>query len=238
MKKILLIFFFLLLSQSANAQVLISLLFGDKLNTGKIEFGLDGGVNLVNIDGIDQAQNMTTWNLGFYFDIKLPHPSWMIHTGVIVKSTLGTENLPVYSLDNPDLDAALSGGSVSSRLQYFNLPIMVKYKINKNFFVEGGPMLGLLYNASDEFTNTVQESEDLKYQLKTKDAYHPLDAGMMVGIGYRLLGDNGMNLGIRYYYGLVDILIDDSTPNQYNRALYFSVGIPIGAGKPADEGKK
>ena len=99
-------------------------------------------------------------------------------------------------------------------------------------------MLGLLYNASDKFTNTVQESEDLQYQLKTRDAYHPLDAGMMVGVGYRLLGGNGMNLGIRYYYGLVDILIDDSTPGQYNRAWYFSVGIPIGAGKPANEGKK
>ena len=238
MKKTLLIIFFLLISQSANAQVLISLLFGDKLNTGKIEFGLDGGVNLVTLDGIEQAENMTTWNLGFYFDIKLPHPSWMIHTGVIVKSTLGTESLPVYSLGNPDLDAALSGGSVATRLQYFNVPIMVKYKIKKQFFVEAGPMLGLLYNASDKFTNTVQESEDLQYQLKTKDAYHPLDAGMMVGVGYRLLGGNGMNLGIRYYYGLVDILIDDSIPNQYNRAWYFSVGIPIGAGKPANEGKK
>jgi Outer membrane protein beta-barrel domain len=238
MKKKLLVVLFLLLSETANAQVLISLLFGDKLNTGKIEFGLDGGVNLVTLDGIEQAENMTTWNLGFYFDIKLPHPSWMIHTGVIVKSTLGTEGLPVYSLGNPDLDAALSGGSVATRLQYFNVPIMAKYKIKKQFFVEAGPMLGLLYNASDKFTNTVQESEDLQYQLKTKDAYHPLDAGIMVGVGYRLLGGNGMNLGIRYYYGLVDILIDDSTPNQYNRAWYFSVGIPIGAGKPANEGKK
>ena len=52
MKKTLLIIFFLLLSETANAQVLISLLFGDKLNTGQIEFGLDGGVNLVTLDGI------------------------------------------------------------------------------------------------------------------------------------------------------------------------------------------
>lgn len=229
----------MLVSETANAQVLISLLFGDKLNTGKIEFGLDGGVNLVNIEGIDQAQNMTTWNLGFYFDIKLPHPSWMIHTGVIVKSTLGTANLPVYSLSNSNLDAAFNGGSVATRLQYFNVPIMAKYKLKRRqLFVEGGPMVGFLYDASDEFTNSVKESEDLKYQIKTKDAYRSLDAGIMVGAGYRLLGGNGMNLGIRYYYGLVDIRIDDATPGQYNRALYFSVGIPIGAGKPTDEGKK
>jgi hypothetical protein len=45
-----------------------------------------------------------------------------------------------------------------------------------------------------------------------------------------------MNLSIRYYYGLVDIYIDDLTPARYNRSLYFSVGIPIGAGKGPAEG--
>jgi hypothetical protein len=231
MKKILIIALFLFVSQAVNGQVLISLLFGETLNTGKIEFGLDGGVHLASISGIDQGQSLLSWNLGFYFDIKLPDSAWMIHTGVIVKSTLGMEKQPVYSLNDEALDAVFTSGSISTRLQYFNVPIMIKYKINKQFFVEGGPLLGLLHKASDNFTNTVKESDDLGYQLNTKNAYHPLDAGIMVGAGYRLMGGNGMNLGIRYYYGLVDILIDDSTPNQYNRALYFTVGIPIGAGK-------
>ena len=230
MRKILFVAVFFLISGAANAQVLIALVFGDALNTGKVEFGLDGGVDLVSIAGADQARNMWTWNLGFYFDIKLPDSAWMIHTGVIVKSTMGTENLPVYPLEDDDLNAAFSGGSVATRLQYFNVPIMIKYKLNRQFFIEGGPMLGLLYKASDEFTNTVKEKNDLTYEVDTKKAYHPLDAGIMIGAGYRLMGGNGMNLGIRYYYGLVDIRIDDSTPNQYNRALYFSVGIPIGAG--------
>ena len=94
-------------------------------------------------------------------------------------------------------------------------------------------MLGLLHNASDEFTNSIQASDDLTFQQSTKESYRSFDAGLMVGAGYRLLGGNGMNLGIRYYYGLVDIVIDDSTPDQFNRALYFTAGIPIGAGKSA-----
>jgi len=229
---------FLLVSQTVNGQVLISLLFGETLNTGKIEFGLDGGVHLASISGIDQGQKLFSWNLGFYFDIKLPDSSWMVHTGVIVKSTLGMVDQPVYSLNDEDLDAAFNSGSVATRLQYFNVPIMIKYKINKHFFVEGGPMLGLLHKAKDEFTNSVKETDDLTYQLDVKERYHPLDAGIMVGVGYRLMGGNGMNLGVRYYYGLVDIKIDDSTPDQYNRSLYFSLGIPIGVGKTTNEGKK
>jgi hypothetical protein len=79
---------------------------------------------------------------------------------------------------------------------------------------------------------------DLAYERNVKDAYHPLDAGMMIGAGYRLLGGDGINLGVRYYYGLVDTSIDDSTPNQYNRSLYFTVGIPIGAGNNSDGDKQ
>lgn len=237
MKKFLLILVVLLPGYTANAQVIISLLFGEALNTGRVEFGLDGGVNLASIEGIEGAKNLTAWNLGFYFDIKLNNPSWMIHTGVIVKSTLGTRNAPLYSLNDAVLDSAFSGGSVAAKLQYFDVPILLKYRFRNNFSLEGGAMLGLLHKASDEFINTVQE-EDLSYKRNVKDAYHPLDAGIMIGAGYRLLGGNGINLGVRYYYGLVDTYIDDSTPNRYNRSLYFTVGIPIGAGNDPEGAKQ
>lgn len=235
MKKVLLLSAILLSSRTADAQIIISLLFGEALNTGRVEFGLDGGLNLASVDGIDGAKNLTAWNLGFYFDIKFNNPAWMVHTGVIVKSTPGAENLPLYPLSDANLDSAFRGGSVTTTLQYFNVPIMLKYKFRNNFFVEGGTVLGLLRKASDKFTNSVQEKEDLTYERNVKDAYHPLDAGVMIGVGYRLLGGDGMNLGVRYYHGLVDTYIDDSTPNQYNRALYFTVGIPIGAGNDAKD---
>ena len=43
MKKTFLLIVFLLISVSMQSQVLIALLLGNTLNTGKIEFGLDGG---------------------------------------------------------------------------------------------------------------------------------------------------------------------------------------------------
>lgn len=43
MKKIILSGVLLLVINSGFSQVLISLVFGDKLNSGNIEFGLDGG---------------------------------------------------------------------------------------------------------------------------------------------------------------------------------------------------
>ncbi|HEY5919524.1 MAG TPA: porin family protein [Chryseolinea sp.] len=214
---------------SSHAQVLISLLLGDKLNTGKIEFGLDGGVNYPSIRGLEGGEARSTFNIGFYFDIKLKDSAWMVHTGVLVKSTMGESNLPVYTLGDPDLDNVFAGGQVQARINYFNVPIMMKYKFNRRIYAEAGIMPSLRAKAYDIFT--AENNGDLEYKLETGDKYHRLDFGLIAGVGYRLMGGNGMNLGVRYYLGLVDITIDDTTPDQYNSSLYLSVGIPIGAGK-------
>lgn len=227
MKKYIFLITLLFCTTSANSQVLISLLFGEALNTGNIEFGLDGGLNWTNINGVDNAEYLMGWNLGFYFDIKLSEP-WMLNTGVVVKGNMGAENISVYSLNDSELDNLFVDGSVTRKLNYFSVPIMLKYKFENNIYVKAGVQLGLMYNAYDIFIKSVQSEDDLQHEVKIKIQYHPLDAGLAFGIGYRLLGGDGMNIGIQYYYGLVDVRIDDSTPSELNQAFYVNVGIPIG----------
>lgn len=228
MKKYFLIIALLLFINAARTQVLISILLGDKLNTGKIEFGLDGGANWSTIKNLDGAKSLTSFNLGFYFDFKLKNPSWMLNTGVIVKSNMGTDELPVYSLGNPTLDDAFIGGKITRKINYFNVPIMMKYSFKNHIYLKGGTQLGLRYKAFDEFKNSVNDEDDLTYKLDIKDQFHPLDAGLAFGAGYRLMKGNGMNIGVQYYIGLIDIRVDDSSPNQFNRSLYLTAGIPIG----------
>ena len=50
MKKSVVIIVLLLFGYQANSQVLISLLFGDKLNSENIEFGLEGGFIFASLD--------------------------------------------------------------------------------------------------------------------------------------------------------------------------------------------
>lgn len=227
----------MLASSPLRGQVIISLLLGDKLNSGQIEFGLDGGVNFPSIRGLSGGNAKGMFNIGFYFDIKTKNPAWLVHTGVLVKSTLGESDLPVYELDDPDLDNSFVGGQVQKKINYFNVPIMMKYKLNKNIFAEAGIMPSLRAKAYDIFTAS-DDKGDLEYKLDTGDKYHRLDFGLIAGMGYRLMGGNGMNLGVRYYLGLVDITIDDTTPDQYNSSLYLSVGIPIGAAKAREREEK
>lgn len=233
MKKLFWISTLLLCSMHSNAQVLISILLGDKLNSGKIEFGLEGGWSLSNLEGIDPSKAHSNYNLGFYFDFAMKNPSLFVSTGVRVKSTMGAEGIAVYPLNNPNLDNVFATGSVTRRLNYFNVPVMMKYMFKNHLYAQAGIQLGLKYKASDEFLNSVNEDDDLSYKVDIKKQYHPLDGGLCAGLGYRLVKGNGMNLGIQYYYGLVDVKVSDASPNQFNRVLYINAGIPIGKGKAA-----
>jgi hypothetical protein len=231
MKRLSIVFLLLILSAQARSQVIMSLILGDKINSDKLEFGLDGGLNLSDIGGLNSSAWASRFNLGFYFDFKFKDPSWMIHTGVIVKSTMGAKDLPVYSLGDPTLDATFTGGTIERRLSYFNVPFMIKRQFRNHFFIEAGPMFGLINSAKDVFTKTVKDQDDLTYELNVRDQYHTIDAGVMGGIGYRLMGGHGMNLGFRYYQGMVDVLKSNTGTALYNRSMYFTIGIPIGKGK-------
>lgn len=235
MKKTILIVAFLLTAYSANSQVLISLVFGDALNSPNVEFGLDGGVNFGNIANLESGKSLAMFNLGFYFDIRLKGPL-LLHTGVIVKSSQGADKLDFYPLGNDDLNAVFSDGYVTRKINQFSVPIMLKYRFATLFHVEAGPMLALRSKGYDEFKNTLVDEDDLTYKLDIKDNYKRIDAGIMVGAGMKLSKiPKSSQIGVRYYYGLVDPLIENTGKSQNFSSLYLFFSIPIGAQPKAEK---
>jgi hypothetical protein len=219
----------LMIPQASTGQVLISLVLGDDLNSGKVEFGLDGGASIISQQGTGSLNN---FNLGFYFDIKI-NDSWMYHTGVIVKSTMGAGGLPVYGLGDAQLDDLFKEGHVDRTMNYFNVPFFIKYKTPSYIYIEAGLQLGLLYGARDQFKSVVN-GEDLTYDVDVRNQFKALDAGVAGGVGYRLMKGNGMNLGIRYYLGFMNVSTVAGT-EVLNRSLYLNIGIPIGKGKAREK---
>jgi hypothetical protein len=216
--------------QTLNGQVLISLLLGDKLNSDKLGFGLDGGVNFSNITNLEKSKWKTAFNLGFYFDIKIKEKLF-IHTGVQVKSTLGAKGLDPYPVFDPELDWLLTTAEkVKRKIHYFNVPVLLRYTLPKHLFMEFGPQIGLRYKAYDEFTASITSKNDFKYKNDIRDQIKHLDAGLMAGFGYHLTKGRGMNFGIRYYQGFVNISKDDNSKNYWNSSVYLFASIPIGAG--------
>lgn len=230
------IFLLLFTFQIAQSQVLISLLFGDKLNSEKLKFGLEGGYNLSNINNLEGATGASNFNLGFYFDILLKeNTNWYMHTGVIVKSTMGA-NIEPYSLDDGSLNELFEEADVRRKINVFSIPILARYKFNNKMFIELGPMLGWMLNKSqDEFTATTLNDKDdeLTYSRKIRDDHKILDFGGQVGLGYQLKAMHGMCLAVKYYQGIVNTSKENTNNPQYNNSFYVVASIPIGAGEKA-----
>ncbi|MCD4832595.1 MAG: PorT family protein [Bacteroidales bacterium] len=229
-RALLLLIAFLMVSTISKSQILISLVFGDKLNSDKIEYGMDGGFNWSNISNLENSGLNMGLHLGFYFDIKMKE-NLFLHTGLILKSPMGAKRLESYTIGDPHLDSVLATATVIRDLRYFNVPILLKYRFLDQFYVEAGPQLGLLTKAYDNFSVDITDKSDVAFKNNVTDQYKRIDAGITVGLGYRLYKGHGVNLGVRYYYGMVDILKDNSESKQLNSSIYICAGIPIGVGK-------
>jgi hypothetical protein len=210
---------------AAQGQVLISLLLGDKLNTGEVEFGLEGGYNWSSITGLEADQSYSALNLGFYFDILLKKP-WYIYTGVLVRARNGVDHLSENDLIFLQADHYDEDGDYSQVTKTFLVPILIKYRFKNNLFVELGPQLGLMYNAWVEFNSDI-EGKEARIKQFNKDKLNRIDAGGLIGLGYKLRKKNGLSFAVKYYYGFVDVYKEKSGTK--NRSLFLSMTVPIGA---------
>ena len=227
MKKYILLFGIILLGLTAQSQVLISLLLGDKLNSDGLEFGLEGGVNYTNISGFEDTKLMPNFNLGFYFDIRMKN-QWHLYSGVQVKSDFGMKNLSESDLEILNSKPAPVDGEYKQKVSAFMVPILAQYKFKNHFYVEAGPQVGLVYKGWVEFTSDIDDVESLIKDYND-ELLNWFNGGFAVGTGYRLMKGEGWTIGVRYYQGLTNVF-KDMSGTQHN-SLHFKVNIPIGAGK-------
>jgi hypothetical protein len=220
---------FLLFGSIAKSQILISLIFGEALNTPKIEFGLVGGLNRSFISEIEGSKGLNNFNIGFYFHINLVKNSY-ISTGCLVKSNVGATGMTPYPVNNASIDSLYTEGNLTKKIHYFYVPVMFQQRFNDNrWYAEAGFQLGLRNKANDLF-DTQTLGGDLDYSLSVKDQYTRLDVGLIAGIGYKFKKQiKGMAVGVNYYYGLVNVSKTDAYPTIKNSSVYVYCKIPIGA---------
>jgi len=219
------------LSTTSKAQILISLLFGDALNTEEIEFGLVGGLNRSYWLDVDESSGLNNFNLGFYFHINMFETSYL-STGVLVKSNLGARGMRTYPLGDPEFDEVFEEAELTTKLSYFNVPIMWHQRFNNRFYLEGGLQLGLRSKAYDYFhLDDPAIGGEVDYKRDVRDDYTYFDGGLLGGFGYKVQKQTKSTaIGINYYYGLLNV---SKIPDMKikNSSVYFYVKIPIGTNK-------
>jgi len=234
--KLCFIFLFISFSTTSKAQILISLLFGDALNTEEIEFGLITGLNTSWILDIEESSSLHNFHLGFYFHINMFESSYL-STGVLVKSNVGASGMSTYPVGDPEFDDVFADGELTKKINYFYVPIMWHQRFNNRFYLEGGLQLGLRSKVYDYFDLEDTHGGDLEYKRDVRDEIEAFDGGLVAGMGYKFKKQiKSMAVGVNYYYGLNDCSkVSDVTIK--NSSVYVYCKIPIGA-KPKEKKPK
>ena len=228
-KKLSVLFLLIISAHLSQSQVLISLLLGDKLNTGKIEFGLDGGYNFSRMSGFESAKPLSTFNLGFYFDFLLKN-RWYFNTGVLVKSNVGLGDLRESDVLFFDPTIVYSdSGSYEQKISYFHIPLAIKYRFKNHIYISLGPQIALRTKAFLIYDGE-QNNKTVEIKTDNRDLFDRLELSAIGAVGYKLKKGEGMSIGIKYYYGLTNIIKDNYFDSR-NSSFYAYVGIPIGRGK-------
>nr|WP_309759893.1 porin family protein [Flavobacterium sp.] len=163
--------------------------------------GIKGGYNLaaVRFDGDGETEQRSGFHVGVYGE------SFISESFSIQPELLYSQQ--GYKITN-------SSGTFTQKLDYINLPIMLKAYPSKNFFLEAGPQIGLAIVHKEEYSGLFSGSQE----------YDPNNFDWGLNFGGGLKFDSGISLGVRYHLGLGDLYDEGKAQN---RVLQFSVGFDL-----------
>jgi hypothetical protein len=232
-KSIIVVFFVLFLVNLANAQVLIAILFGDKLSSEKIEMGIRLAENFASLTNITDSKTRPGLGFGLYVTFKM-NEKFSLQPEFLFKSPMGAKGiLPVLPGD-PNLDPLLVDADVTTQLTYVSIPVLAKYSFKENVSFGIGPQFGILTKAKNKYVAEVFEAEDLVFNDNIKSQLQSFDFGVVFNLEYKLQRKKGINVNLRYYLGLTDTIRDNPGDAVKNSVVQIAVGIPMGK-KEKDE---
>lgn len=177
------------------------------VNAQDVKFGVKAGVNFASITG-DDTEN---------FDMRTSyHVGAVVEIGISERFSFQPELL--YSAQGTK--AKEGEVEIAFKLDYLNLPLIVKYYLAEGFSLEVGPYVGLLMSAKIE-----AEGPGGSVDQDIKDSLNDIDFGFNTGIAYKL--ENGLSFGARYNLGLFNINDDEESSDNsknYNGVIQVSVG--------------
>ncbi|UTW61555.1 PorT family protein [bacterium SCSIO 12741] len=232
LRRILVVLVLVFMVKLASGQILIALLFGDKLNSEKVEFGLNVGLNGSSLDYFQDHYRFGA-NFGLYFNLKIKEKIWF-SPSIMMLYPAGGARLSPYPTGDTILDQSLNEATVRRDLRYLSVPLLFRAYYYKGFYAELGPQFMLLTSATDHFEQS-GEIGKLQFDRDIIDSMNRFDGGICIGLGYKVPRKDGMTFGGHFYYGASNIYKDSSFADHRNTLFSFHLGIPIGAKHKEDK---
>jgi hypothetical protein len=229
------------LQQTANAQALLIILFGDKLSTEKFQLGINADLVFSSLTNTGEADPRFSWAFGAYGEIKLGE-HWHLQPEITVKTPAGAKGMPVTTPGSPfssptgdtTLDSIRAAGTVTRSANYLTLPLLVKY-VTGPLNIGVGGSLGILTGASDELVSDVERGA-LNLTASSTDSLSTFDAGLIASLSYAFRPQKrmrSMRVDAKFYYGLTNTVKDHTGDAVRNWMLFVGLDVPVGGSEAA-----
>lgn len=215
--------------RAAHGQVLISLLLGDKVTSEKFHLGLDIGLNVSNLSGVDGTKARTGFFLGILGEWRFAD-KFYLQPELVPFYFIGAKNMPSdLLLPPPEVEPIVSEDDISQRLKYFAIPILLKYAVaNDRLHLGAGPQVAFLTSATTTYKGSSTVGNEITVNQNVKDSISSTDAGILFHVEWKVRQGFGPSLMARYYLGLTDIIKDNTGDAVTNQVFSFLLAIPIG----------
>ncbi len=212
----------------AHGQVLIGILFGDKISSPTFHIGLNAGVNFSNLTDLDDSSLRPGLLLGLSGEWNFSG-NWYVQPELIPFSKRGADDLAAADLNEPlEITNRMDVQSASRRLSYFDIPIVLKYGLlERRLHLGAGPMISFLTGAEDTFSGVTLATEDqIRVGVDTKDDFESIDYGLVFHAEYKFSPSLfATSVSLRYQLGLADL---NPSGGSQNRTLQLFVTIAMG----------
>ena len=213
------------IARPAHAQVLIGLLFGEKLASDNFNIGFEIGMNLSTVNGLDGASRSTGPLIGLFASWRFSE-HFHLYTGFLPLSQKGASEADPIPLDDPQLDSMVASGRMDRQLGYIDIPVLLQWAQHRDggIRVGAGSQLSFRTSAADRYEATTAQGTSVVVENDIESEW--LDAGVAFDAEYRITGV-GLAIGLRYYHGLTNVS-SGAGPAVHNRVLSGTGRISLG----------
>jgi hypothetical protein len=219
-----------------QGQVLLVLLFGNKITSEKFYLSLNGGLNLngkpsFNMENIDYYPYF-----GLSAHVKLNNKLFFVPGFSPVSNRRVKMDQLISELPNT---MALNNIKTKAILRYVDIPLLVAYNITPKMFVASGATVSILTKAQHEVNGMAVAGESITIDRDIMSNIIPVDFSIPIQIGYsiqKFRNGKGVNVIIDYSYGLRNVFKDKSMHSTHNSMLQVVLSFPFV--KPPDASKE
>ena len=218
------------LPNAAASQVLLVLLFGDKLSNESLQVGIKLDRAFTNLTELEAADVRSGWAFGAFGEVPLDE-RWSLQPELTLTTPGGAQTFVGDETGNPTLDGVFSDVSVTRKLAYSNLVLPLKVNLGR-FAVGVGPQISYLRSADDIYEGLVSGEDEFTLESDIVDTLNRWDVGVAGKIELLLKPERGMRsarIHVAPTFGLTDIVRDNTGNAVKTWGVSVGIGFPVGA---------